>query len=79
MTGFFENAFTDPIFVRGRLVLQRDRRVFQPANPFIRSGCNLFHGRKLIKENEIDRQLVHLAFDILHPLFKKYLKKRGII
>lgn len=36
--------------------------------------CNLFHGRKLIKENEIDRQLVHLAFDILHPLFKKYLE-----
>jgi len=41
--------------------------------------CNLFHGRKLIKENKIDRQLVHLAFDILHPLFKKYLKNHKII
>jgi len=36
--------------------------------------CNLFHGRKLMKKNEIDIQLVHLAFDILHPLFKRYLE-----
>ena len=36
--------------------------------------CNLFHGRKLTEKNKIDIQLVHLAFDILHPLFKRYLE-----
>ncbi len=41
--------------------------------------CNLFHGRKNIKQDEKDIQLVYLAFDILHPLFKKYLKDRKII
>lgn len=38
--------------------------------------CNLFHGRKNEKENEKDRELVNLAFDILHPLFREYWEKR---
>ena len=35
--------------------------------------CNLFHGRKNVDENKIDRKLVTLALKLLHPLFKKLL------
>ena len=35
--------------------------------------CNLFHGRKDINDDEKDIKLVYLAYDILLPLFKKYL------
>lgn len=42
--------------------------------------CNLFHGRKNFDDNESDRKLVELAYYILNPLFKKYLKdKENII
>ncbi len=38
--------------------------------------CNLFHGRKNIEDNKNDKKLVCLAYKILLPLFKTYLKKR---
>lgn len=36
--------------------------------------CNLFHGRKNFEEDKNDFELVCLAYDILLPLFKKYLQ-----
>ncbi|MBU2494875.1 MAG: hypothetical protein KJ571_19815 [Bacteroidetes bacterium] len=37
--------------------------------------CNLFHGRKdLNSDDQIDKELVELAYKILSPLFKKYLE-----
>lgn len=36
--------------------------------------CNLFHGRKGTTETEKDYKFICLAYDILSPLFKKYLK-----
>jgi len=38
--------------------------------------CNLFHGRKNFDDNETDKKLVQLAYQILNPLFKKYLKDK---
>jgi hypothetical protein len=38
--------------------------------------CNLFHGRKNVDENKTDYDLVTLAFDLLFPLFKKYITER---
>ena len=35
--------------------------------------CNLFHGRKDVKANEKDIELVSLAYRILLPLLKAYL------
>jgi len=40
--------------------------------------CNLFHGRKDVSENEKDIQLVSLAYQILLPLFKRYLKEHPL-
>lgn len=39
--------------------------------------CNLFHGRKDIEEDKKDFKLVCLAYDILLPLFQKYIEKYG--
>ena len=39
--------------------------------------CNLFHGRKNIDEGKNDEKLVHLAYDILSPLFSAYYSKYG--
>lgn len=36
--------------------------------------CNLFHGRKSFEDNQIDKELVKLAYKILSSLFKKYLE-----
>lgn len=36
--------------------------------------CNLFHGRKNFEEDKNDFELVCLAYNILLPLFKKYLQ-----
>lgn len=36
--------------------------------------CNLFHGRKDTKEDEKDFELICISYDILLPLFKKYLE-----
>jgi len=38
-----------------------------------RVRCNLFHGRKEIRENKKDFELVSLSLKILLPLFKTYL------
>ena len=40
--------------------------------------CNLFHGRKDVGENEKDIQLVSLAYRILLPLFRRYLKEHPL-
>lgn len=40
--------------------------------------CNLFHGRKNIDEDKTDEELVHLAYDILYPLFDKYYNRHGV-
>lgn len=37
--------------------------------------CNLFHGRKNFDENKIDQELIHLAYDVLYPLFDNYLRE----
>lgn len=39
--------------------------------------CNLFHGRKEINEDKKDFDLVCLAYRILLPLFKAYLRECG--
>ena len=39
--------------------------------------CNLFHGRKNIEEDENDKKLVYLAYDILFPLFDLYNSRHG--
>lgn len=41
--------------------------------------CNLFHGRKDIDDDKKDIELVYLAYDILLPLFKKYLQNNYLI
>ncbi len=41
-----------------------------------RIRCNLFHGRKDVSERHgTDRKLVYLAYDLLFPIFVKYVKK----
>lgn len=40
--------------------------------------CNLFHGRKDVSDNKKDIQLVSLAYRILLPLFKQYLKEHPL-
>ncbi len=40
--------------------------------------CNLFHGRKDIREDEKDYELVKLAYQILLPLFKAYLSEHPL-
>jgi len=37
--------------------------------------CNLFHGRKNIDQDKTDEELVHLAYDILYPLFSEYYNR----
>jgi hypothetical protein len=39
--------------------------------------CNLFHGRKDAEEDRKDKELVSIAYNILLPLFKKYLGQFG--
>jgi hypothetical protein len=39
--------------------------------------CNLFHGRKNLDEDRKDKELVSIAYNILLPLFKKYLGQFG--
>ncbi len=36
-----------------------------------RVRCNLFHGRKISAQNELDEKLVHLAHDLFAPYFKE--------
>jgi hypothetical protein len=37
--------------------------------------CNLFHGRKNIKDDTRDEELVEICYQILLPLFKNFFKK----
>ncbi len=37
--------------------------------------CNLFHGRKDVKEDRKDFELIRLSYRILLPLFKEYLNR----
>ncbi|GAH56016.1 unnamed protein product [marine sediment metagenome] len=39
--------------------------------------CNLFHGRKDTEEDEKDFELICISYDILLPLFKKYLESNS--
>jgi len=39
--------------------------------------CNLFHGRKDVDDDRKDFELVSLAYNILLPLFKEYLKAQS--
>jgi len=39
--------------------------------------CNLFHGRKNTEENDKDFDLICISYDILLPLFKKYLERHS--
>ena len=48
-------------------------------NTIYQIRCNLFHGRKNINDDRNDFELVCLAYDILLPLFKKYLQKNHLI
>lgn len=61
---------------------QREKRCTGDYESFLDTiyqiRCNLFHGRKNVDENKIDRKLVTLALKLLHPLFKKLLDNHSV-